>query len=182
MVASDGRGRRGRSGPERVELVTHSTTQAVNALLEGDVGDGRRAGARPPARPAQGAAKRTRLDGLELAPGKPLPVVAEFLDITDGFDESAIDAALDRLVAGGPRSICVAEAFAPDDGSDERRAVPAAIGRGLPSCGSAEMTGLYGLELRTVTRRSTRRSCRSPLQTAQHVEDGVVAGRHHAHR
>jgi hypothetical protein len=25
------------------------------------------------------------------------------------------------------------------------------VARGLPSCGSAEMTGLYGLELRTVT-------------------------------
>jgi N-methylhydantoinase A len=161
-------------GPERVQLVTHSTTQAVNAMLEGDVGmvGVLALGRRPDLRRA---AKRTRLDGLELAPGKPLPVVAELVDITDGFDESAIDAALDRLVAGGARSICVAEAFAPDDGSAERRAVSRALARGLPSCGSAEMTGLYGLELRTVTAALNASILPIALQTAQHVEDGVRA-------
>jgi len=161
-------------GAERVQLVTHSTTQAVNAMLEGDVGTvGVLAlGRRPDLRRA---AKRTRLDGLELAPGKPLSVVAELVDITDGFDESAIDAALDRLVAGGARSICVAEAFAPDDGSAERAAVERAVARGLPSCGSAEMTGLYGLELRTVTAALNASILPIALQTAQHVEDGVRA-------
>ncbi|HZX56934.1 MAG TPA: hydantoinase/oxoprolinase family protein [Ilumatobacteraceae bacterium] len=161
-------------GPERVQLVTHSTTQAVNAMLEGDVGmvGVLALGRRPDLRRA---AKRTRLEGLELAPGKPLPVVAELVDVTDGFDESVIDAALDRLVAGGARSICVAEAFAPDDGSAERKAVARALSRGLPSCGSAEMTGLYGLELRTVTAALNASILPIALQTAQHVEDGVRA-------
>jgi N-methylhydantoinase A len=159
-------------GPERVELVTHSTTQAVNALLEGDVGTvGVLAlGRRPDLRRA---AKRTRLDDLELTPGKSLPVVAELVDITEGFDEAKIDAALDRLKAAGARSICVAEAFAPDDGSAERAAVGRAVARGMPACGSAEMTGLYGLELRTVTAALNASILPIALQTAQHVEQGV---------
>jgi N-methylhydantoinase A/oxoprolinase/acetone carboxylase beta subunit len=161
-------------GPERVELVTHSTTQAVNAMLEGDVGTvGVLAlGRRPDLRRA---AKRTRLEGLELTPGKPLPIVAELVDITDGFNEHAIDAALDRLVAAGAQSICVAEAFAPDDGSAERAAVSRARARGLPSCGSAEMTGLYGLELRTVTAALNASILPIALQTAHSVEEGVRA-------
>ncbi len=161
-------------GPERVQLVTHSTTQAVNAMLEGDVGTvGVLAlGRRPDLRRA---AKRTRLDGLELAPGKPLSVVAELVDITDGFDESAIDAALDRLVAAGASSICVAEAFAPDDGSAERAAVARAMARDIPSCGSSEMTGLYGLELRTVTAALNASILPIALQTARSVEEGVRA-------
>ncbi len=160
-------------GADAVELITYSTTQAVNALLEGDVatvgvlGLGRQPDLRK-------AAKRTRLDKVELAPGRRLPTVHEFLDVTNGLDPAALDAALDRLAAAGATTVCVAEAFAPDGGTDERTAVEAAIARGLPACGSAEMTGLYGLELRTVTAALNASVLPIAVRTEEHVEAGVA--------
>lgn len=166
-------------GAETVELITYSTTQAVNALLEGDVsvvgvlGLGRQPDLRK-------AAKRTRLEKVELSPGRRLPTVNEFLDITAGMDDAALDGALDRLVAGGATTICVAEAFAPDGGQSERRAVQAAIARGLPACGSSEMTGLYGLELRAVTAALNASVLPIAMRTEEHVERGVEAAGIHA--
>ena len=163
-----------RSAPANVELITYSTTQAVNALLEGDVaivgvlGLGRQPDLRK-------AAKRTRLDKVELSPGRRLPTVNEFLDVTEGSTTARCDAALDRLQAAGATTICVAEAFAPDGGGDERRAVQAALDRGLPACGSAEMTGLYGLELRAVTAALNASILPIAVRTEQHVERGVAA-------
>ena len=69
----------------------------------------------------------------------------------------------------------MAEAFAPDGGQDERRAVQAALDRGLPACGSAEMTGLYGLELRAVTAALNASILPIAMRTEQHVERGVAA-------
>jgi N-methylhydantoinase A len=166
-------------GAQRIELITYSTTQAVNALLEGDVatvgviGLGRQPDLRK-------AAKRTRLDKVELAPGRRLPTVPEFLDVTRGLDLVAVDAALDRLVAAGARTICVAEAFAPDEGGDERRVVELALDRGLPACGSAEMTGLYGLELRAVTAALNASVLPIAVRTEEHVEQGVQEAGIHA--
>ena len=166
-------------GAAQIELITYSTTQAVNALLEGDVavvgvlGMGRQPDLRR-------AAQRTRLDKVELAPGRRLPTVIEFLDITHGLDDTALAAALDRLCAGGATTICVAEAFATDGGRDERRAVEAAIDRGLPACGSSEMTGLYGLELRAVTAALNASVLPIAMRTEQHVEAGVAAAGIHA--
>lgn len=166
-------------GADQVDLITYSTTQAVNALLEGDVavvgvlGMGRQPDLRK-------AAKRTRLDKVELAPGRRLPTVIEFLDITHGLDDAALGAALDRLQAGGATTICVAEAFATDGGAEERRAVQAAIDRGLPACGSSEMTGLYGLELRAVTAALNASVLPIAVRTEEHVEAGVAAAGIHA--
>src|SRR5829696_3633375 len=100
-------------GPERVDLVTHSTTQAVNALLEGDVeavgviGLGRD-------RDVAKARKRTTLRNVELAPGKRLPTVSAFLDVTHGLPQDELRRVLDRFRRDGIGSVCVAEAFAPD--------------------------------------------------------------------
>lgn len=160
-------------GADRVELVTHSTTQAVNALLEGDVevvgvlGMGRQ----PDLRKAR---KRTRLDDVELSPGKKLHVVREFLDITHGLTDETLDVALDRLEAAGATAICVAEAFAPEGGTTEKRAVAAAAARGLPACGSSEMTGLFGLELRAVTAALNASILPIAVRTDEFVERGVA--------
>lgn len=161
-------------GASQVDLITYSTTQAVNALLEGDVavvgvlGMGRQPDLRK-------AAKRTRLDKIELSPGRRLPTVIEFLDITYGLADATLGATLDRLQAGGATTICVAEAFAPDGGTAERRGVQAALARGLPACGSSDMTGLYGLELRAVTAALNASVLPIAVRTEEHVEAGVAA-------
>jgi N-methylhydantoinase A/oxoprolinase/acetone carboxylase beta subunit len=166
-------------GSERVELITYSTTQAVNALLEGDVavvgvlGLGRQPDLRK-------AAKRTRLDKVDLAADRRLPTVHEMVDLTKGYDEAAVAGALDRLVAAGATTICVAEAFAPDGSGAERRAVEQAQARGLPACGSAEMTGLYGLELRAVTAALNASVLPIAVRTEEHVEAGVAEAGVHA--
>ncbi|MEI2650721.1 MAG: hydantoinase/oxoprolinase N-terminal domain-containing protein [Microthrixaceae bacterium] len=83
-----------------IALVTHSTTQAVNALLEGDVGTvgviGM--GRRPDLRKSR---KRTTLDHVELAPGKQLRTLCEFVDVSDGLDRGEIKRIVEGFVAAG---------------------------------------------------------------------------------
>jgi len=161
-------------GPEHVDLVTHSTTQAVNALLEGDVGAvgviG--VGRRPELRQAK---KRTHLERIELSPGRYLRTIPEFLDVSDGLDETTARDVVARLRAGGATAVSVAEAFAPDDSTQENRLAAIAAEAGLPSCASSELTGLYGLELRTVTATLNASILPIAARTAEVVAAGVRA-------
>ena len=80
-------------GADRVDLVVHSTTQAVNALLEGDVG---RVGVVGLGRRPEIAKvrRRTELSAIDLAPGKRLQTVPAFFDVTDGLPVDDIRATL----------------------------------------------------------------------------------------
>ncbi|HYV14810.1 MAG TPA: hydantoinase/oxoprolinase family protein [Conexibacter sp.] len=139
-------------GPDAsaVELVAFSTTQAMNALLEGDVakvgviGVGRE----PDLRPAR---KRTAVGDVALAPGRALRTEHVFLDATGGLSVADVDAALDRLVAAGCGAIAASGAFAVDAPEAERLIALRARERGLPTCAGHELSGAYGLELRTVS-------------------------------
>ena len=135
---------------ERVELVVFSTTQAMNALLEGDVAPVGVVGigAQPDVRPAR---KRTRVGDVKLAPGRVLRTVHEFLDATGALLEPAIDETLARLEAVGCRSVAVSGAFAVDAPEHEDAVVARALARGLPACAGHDLTGAYGLETRTVS-------------------------------
>jgi len=161
-------------GPERVELVTHSTTQAVNALLEGDVatvglvGIGRA----PDLRKAR---KRTVDARVDLGDGQTMRKVTEFLDVTHGLDAAGAAACVERLRSGGAEAIAVAEAFAPDDVTNEDLVAAAARAAGLPVTTSADLTGLYGLELRAVTAALNASILPIALRTADTVVDGVAA-------
>jgi N-methylhydantoinase A/oxoprolinase/acetone carboxylase beta subunit len=139
-------------GPDRaqVDLVAYSTTTAMNALLEGDVarvgviGVGRQ----PELRKAR---KRTRVGTLALAPGRVLHTEHAFLDATHGLTDAAIDAALDDLQARGCAALAVSGAFSVDAPEHEDHVAARAHERGIPICAGHELTGTYGLELRTVS-------------------------------
>ena len=51
----------------------------------------------------------------------------------------------------GAEVICVSEAFGVEDARGEWLALEVAEELGVPACAGHELTGLYGLEMRTVT-------------------------------
>src|SRR4051812_4516762 len=152
-----------------IGLVTHSTTQAVNALLEGDVGvvGVIGMGRRPDLRKAR---KRTTLHDVELSPGRRLKTLGEFVDVSDGLDTAHVRRVVDGFIAAGATAACVAEAFATEDSANEATVAQIAADAGLPVCTSSEMSGLYGLELRAVTAALNASILPIALRTA-----GVVA-------
>jgi N-methylhydantoinase A/oxoprolinase/acetone carboxylase beta subunit len=133
-----------------VEYAAFSTTQAMNALLEGDVARvgviGIGAGAE-----LRATRKRTRIGSVKLAAGHNLETEHETLDATGGLDEGAVRAALLRLAERGCEAVAVSGAYSVDD--PERELAVAAMARelGMPACCGHELTGTYGLETRTVS-------------------------------
>jgi N-methylhydantoinase A len=166
-------------GADRIDLVTHSTTQAVNALLEGDVGvvGVIGLGRRPDLRQTE---KRTRINDIELTPGKLLKVTHAFFDVSDGLPKDEIRSALVKFKAEGVVAMCVAEAFSPDDSTNEDAVTAIAREVRLAACASTELSGLYGLELRAVTAALNASIVPIAVSTAGFVADGVKAAGIHA--
>jgi len=140
-----------RSGvaPQDVVFIAHSTTQATNALLEGDVAKvgvvgmaGRSA--------AHLAEPQVRVAPIELAPGRHLATANRFL-VTGEASPDDVAAAVSALKAEGAEVLVASAAFGVDDtgAEDMVRAAGAEAGL-LATCGH-EITRLYGLSVRTRT-------------------------------
>jgi N-methylhydantoinase A/oxoprolinase/acetone carboxylase beta subunit len=135
---------------ERVTFIAHSTTQATNALLEGDVakvgilGLGKNAN-------SWLIRKITDLKQVEVASGKFISTCHEFLDTTSGLTIEAIETALDSLIKQGAQAIAISEGFAVDDPANENLALETARARGILATAGSEVSQLYGLKVRTRT-------------------------------
>jgi N-methylhydantoinase A/oxoprolinase/acetone carboxylase beta subunit len=155
----------------RVEFVAFSTTQAMNALLEGDVA---RVGVVGLAdtHELRLARKRTKVGSIELAAGRSLETEHEALDATRLNGD--LDAALERLACAGCTAIAVSGAFAVDDPSLEETVAERARARGLPVCAGHELSGTYGLETRTVSAAINASILPVVERTAAHVEEALA--------
>jgi N-methylhydantoinase A/oxoprolinase/acetone carboxylase beta subunit len=158
------------AGP--IELVAHSTTQAVNALLEGDtaavgvLGIGRR----PDLRRAR---RRTEVGRVRLAPGRSLDTFHEFLDASGGVGRDDVERAIQRLQARGAEALVASEAYGVEDPAGELMALRSAEDLGMPACAGHELTGLYGLAVRTVTATLNASILPTAIDTARTVERAV---------
>jgi len=137
--------------PDAVSFIAHSTTQATNALLEGDVarvgvvGAGRR-GERWKAR------VDTRVPPIAIAPGKRLAAAHAFVAVDDPADAIAgITTAIAALQQRGVEVIVASEPFGVDDQRVEAAIVEAARRQGLWATAGHEVSSLYGLRTRTRT-------------------------------
>lgn len=140
---------RSRVDPRSVVFLAHSTTQATNALLEGDVAAVGILGmaGRVEALLARG---QSSIKEIELAPGRHLRPSHRFLT-ADVIDEHTVRATLEELRAEGVQVVVASSAFGVDDTSGEETVMRVAQSVGMASTGGHEISKLYGLTTRTRT-------------------------------
>lgn len=157
--------------PEDVAFIAHGTTQATNALLEGDVAQvgilGMATGM-----DARGARGETNVGDIELAPGKYLKSYHTFLD-SKNLSEEAVDQALKSLSGQGAQVIVASEAFSVDNPENELMVSQRAEAMGLSSTGGHEISQLYGLKMRTRTAVVNASLIPKMIETANMTEQAV---------
>lgn len=159
--------------PEEVVFIAHGTTQATNALLEGDVakvgvigmGSGFFAGR---------AASDTDVGDITLAPGKYLRTAHAFIETDEAEPMRAeISRRIDELAEKGAAVIVASEAFGVDHPESERLVMELAGEKGLPSTGGHEVSHLYGLKVRTRTAVINGSLIPRMMETADMTEECV---------
>ncbi|MFK4267815.1 hydantoinase/oxoprolinase family protein [Streptomyces milbemycinicus] len=157
--------------PAEVTFLAHGTTQATNALLEGDVakvgliGIGTGAG-------AVFTRRLAAFGKLELAPGKLLPLV--YAHVADPFDGDAVRAAVTRVQEAGAEVLVASEPFGVDRPEGEQAVLDAARPTGLPVAAAHEITSLYGLHKRTRTAVVNAAILPRMLATADLVDSAIT--------
>ncbi len=137
--------------PEDVAFIAHGTTQATNALLEGDVA---KVGIITLGSGVQGLKSKsdTNIGDIELAAGKKLHTYNEFVNTADKNNfEKAVRTAMENLKEKGARSIVATEAFSVDNPENENEVVQLCKEEGLAGTAGNDVSKLYGLKVRTRT-------------------------------
>ena len=135
---------------DEIIFVAHSTTQATNALLEGDVS---RVGIIGMGRGAEGlkASIDTNIKNLELSPGKILETEHNYLDTSNKDFSDSIVRILENMKQSGCQVIVASEAFGVDNVYNEDKVVKHAFDNDLLATAGHEISQLYGLKVRTRT-------------------------------
>ncbi|MET7620359.1 hydantoinase/oxoprolinase family protein [Streptomyces sp. NPDC005408] len=157
--------------PQDIAFLAHGTTQATNALLEGDVATVGLIGIGT----GPGALLTRRLSALrklELTPGKRLPLA--YAHVADPEDTGAVRAAVDAVVQEGAHVLVASEPFSVDRPEGETAVLESARAHGLPMTAAHEITSLYGLHKRTRTAVVNAAILPRMLATADLVDASVT--------
>ena len=153
----------------QIELIAHSTTQAVNALLEGDTAKvgiiGMGVGLEK-----SSVIRRTNIHDIKLASHKYLRSSYRFLDTSKYLNEREVMSAIGQLKEEGAEVLVVSEAYGVDDPSNELFVMKKSD---IPSTSGHELTGIYGLEIRTLTAAINASILPKAMTTARFVESAV---------
>lgn len=155
--------------PDDVIFIAHGTTQATNALLEGDVvkvgivgmGEGME---------GMKVKKDTQIGDIELAPNKFLRTTQTFMNTAKDPDYST---AIRELINQGCKVIVASAAFAVDDPSAEIAVMESAKHENIMATGSHEISKLYGLRIRTRTAAINASILPKMMDTANMTESSV---------
>lgn len=158
--------------PDEVILIAHSTTQATNALIEGDVAKVGIVGMSSGAGSIR-AKREANLGRIELSEGKFLETCFRFLDIGDGLNEADVKHVINELKKDGAETIVSSESFGVDDPRKEERVAEIAREMGMPASASSALSQLYGLRVRTRTAVINASMLPKMLETANRTEEAV---------
>ena len=160
--------------PDEVTFIAHSTTQATNALLEGDVaktgiigmGKGILSGTLSN---IQSNIKEISLDSS----GKRKIITAHrYMDLKN-FNKEAIGKVVDELIAEGCGVIVASKAFGVDDIEEELVVKEVGKEKGIEVTAASDISKLYGLTRRTRTAVINASILPKMFETADSTESAV---------
>ncbi len=158
---------------EDVAFIAHSTTQATNALLEGDVaevgviGIGNSSALNP-----EGwfAKRATMVPPIFLTASKDLKVRQNFVNSKGGGFVAATAQAIRDLSNSGVQVVVASEAFGVDETGRETLVAEQARAQGLFATTGHEVSSLYGLRVRTRTAVINAAILPKMIETAEMTE------------
>lgn len=155
-----------------VILIAHSTTQATNALLEGDVA---RVGIIALGKGLEGmmARKQAFLNDIYLAPGKLLPVYFQYINTAAEPGRDQIREVIRDLHRQGAQVFVATEAFGPDNNRHEKMVVEVAEEMGYMATAACDLSQLYGIKVRTRTAIVNASMMPKMIETANLTEEAV---------
>lgn len=139
-----------RISPEEVIFVSHSTTQATNALLEGDVAKVGVLGIAGGGLEGFLAKRQTRLADIDLGTGRKIILENRFLQ-KQKADEKTVQGIIKEFLDAKVEVMVSSMAFGVDDSTVEEEIRDIAQRFSLPTTVASDITKLYGLTRRTRT-------------------------------
>lgn len=159
--------------PEDVVFVAHSTTQATNALIEGDVAKVGVIGSSQGGLEGILAKAQTKLKDIDLGSGRKIEICNEFIK-ENNLNHDSIRKAAEKLKAEGAQVFVASEAFGVDDMSAEQQIYDVTKGEmGMETSIASDITKLYGLTRRTRTAAINASILPKMLNTANQTEQSV---------
>ena len=158
--------------PEDVVFVAHSTTQATNALIEGDVAKIGVIGMAKGGLEGLLAKKQTTLKNIDLGNNKEIQISNAFIN-TKKMTEESLNQVIDELKNQGAQVLVPSMAFGVDNGEPEKLVYEAAKKKNIPTTMASDITKLYGLTRRTRTAAINASILPKMLDTATSTEQSV---------
>ena len=159
--------------PADVVFIAHGTTQATNALLEGDVA---KVGILTLGSGLQGMKSKadTNIGNIELAAGKFLFTFSAYVNTVDTANfEANVRHALESLTKQGAESVVVTEAFSVDNPKNENSVLKICKEMGIPGTAGNDVSKLYGLKVRTRTAVINASILPKMLDAAKMTEESI---------
>ncbi len=151
-----------------IAFIAHSTTQATNALLEGDLA---RVGVLGLLSPPKWLARRQmRFERIGLDSGA---VFAP--DFAFAANDAAMNGAIDKLISAGAGVVVASEPFGVDRPQRESAAVAYAKECGVAATSGHDVSSAYGLRARTRTAALNAAILPQMLRTARVTRDAVAS-------
>lgn len=158
--------------PKDVIFVAHSTTQATNALIEGDVAQVGVIGIGGKGPGGWIAKAQTNLKDIDLGSGRSIHLHNRYL-VDDTLSDASVKAAIQELTGEGAQVIVASEVYGVDDMENENGVCGIAKQMGLEAAAASEITKLYGLTRRTRTAVINASILPKMLNTANETEESV---------
>lgn len=157
---------------EEVVFIAHSTTQATNALLEGDVSKVGVVGIGPGGLGGMLSKKQSNIPTIDLGGGRMIETGHRYLN-QKGLNDEKIEQAIVDLKSEGSEVIVASKAFGVDSIHQEEQTQKVAEKHGMMVSVASNISKLYGLTRRTRTAAINASILPKMLATADSTESAV---------